>query len=147
VGTDTQQQTQVNAKGTDVSTSLTADPEDTQVAVVVELVHLALVDSTDTELTLDGRDKRRTLEQSTGEGLKSAAELCLTTGDLLVQADDTDVLLTSTLLGLDQAGSTVNADNQTTSDLGVKSTTVTSLLGSKITNAFRICSFSFLPSS
>jgi hypothetical protein len=130
VGTDTEEQTQVNTEGTDVGTSLTADPEDTEVTLVVELVVLALVDGTDTELTLDSRDQRGTLEERTGEGLQSADELSLATGNLVVKADNTDILLTSTLLGLDQTGSTVNADDETSSNLGIKGTTVTSLLGS-----------------
>jgi hypothetical protein len=130
VSTNTEQQTQVNTESTDVGTSLTADPEDTEVALIVELVQLALVDGTDTELTLDGRDQGRTLEESTSEGLEGTAELGLATGDLVVQTDHADVLLTGTLLGLDQTGGTVNADDQTSSDLGIKGTTVTSLLGS-----------------
>jgi hypothetical protein len=130
VGTDTEEETKVNTESTDVGTSLTADPEDTKVTLVIELVELALVDGTDTELTLDSRDERRTLEERTSQGLQSAAELSLATGNLVVETNDTDVLLTGTLLGLDQTGGTVNADDQTSSDLGIKGTTVTSLLGS-----------------
>jgi hypothetical protein len=130
VGTDTEEETKVNTESTDVGTSLTADPEDTKVTLVIELVELALVDGTDTELTLDSRDERRTLEERTSQGLQSAAELSLATGNLVVETNDTDVLLTGTLLGLDQTGGTVNADNQAASDLGVESTTVTGLLGS-----------------
>jgi len=89
------------------------------------------VNGTDTELAFDSRDQGRPLEQRTGEGLQGAAELGLATGDLVVQADDTDILFTSTLLGLDQAGGTVNADDETASDLGVKSTAVTSLVASR----------------
>ena len=128
VGANTEQKTQVNAKSTDVGTSLAADPENTKLPLIVEFVELALVDGTDTELALDGGDERGTLEERTGEGLESARELSLTTGELVVKADDADVLLTSTLLGLDETCSTVNADNQTSSDLGVESTGVTSLL-------------------
>lgn len=130
VGADTEEKTQVDTESTDVGTSLTADPEDTEVALVVELVVLALVNGTDTELALDGRDKRGALEERTGQGLQSANELGLATGNLVVETDHTDILLTGTLLGLDQAGGTVNADDQTTGDLGIKGTTVTSLLGS-----------------
>lgn len=54
VSTDTEQQAQVNTKRTDISSSLAADPEDTKVAVVVELDQFGLVDGADTELTLDG---------------------------------------------------------------------------------------------
>lgn len=130
MGTNTEQKTQVNAESTDVGTGLAADPEDTEVAVVVKLVELALVDGTDTELALDGRNQRRALEEGTSQSLQSTAELRLTARDLVVEADDTDILLTGTLLRLDQAGGTVNANNQTAGDLRVQSTTVTSLLGS-----------------
>jgi hypothetical protein len=131
VSANTEQKTQVDTEGTDVGTSLTADPEDTEVAVIVKLVEVALVDGTDTELTLDGGDQGRTLEESTSEGLQSAAELSLTAGNLVVEADDSNVLLTGTLLRLNETGGTVNADDQTASDLGVKGTGVTSLLGSR----------------
>lgn len=128
VGTDTEQKTQVNAESTDVGTSLAADPEHTKLPLIVEFVKVALVDSSDTELALDGGDERGTLEESTSEGLKGARKLGLATGELVVKADDTDVLLTSTLLGLYETSSTVNANDQTSSDLGVKCSRVTSLL-------------------
>lgn len=101
VAADTEEETQVDAEGSDVGTSLTADPEDTKVSVIVELDELGLVDGSDTELTLDGRDQRRTLEQSAGEGLESAGKLSLAAGEFVVEADDSHVLLTGTLLGLD----------------------------------------------
>lgn len=128
VGADTEQKTQVNAKGTDIGASLAADPENTKLPLIVEFVELALVDGTDTELALDSGDERGTLEERTGEGLESARKLCLATRKLVVKADDADVLLTSTLLGLDETCSAVNADNQTSSNFGIKSTGVTSLL-------------------
>lgn len=134
VSTHAEQQTQVDTESTDVGTSLAADPEDTKMAVVVKLIQLALVDGTDTELTLDRRDQRRTLEQRTSQGLQSAAELRLTTRDLVVKANNADILLTGTLLRLNEAGGTVNADDQTASDLGVQSTTVTGFFGSVETN-------------
>ena len=46
-----------------VLTGLAADPEDTQMPLSVELEQLALVDGTDTKLTLDGTDQRWTLER------------------------------------------------------------------------------------
>lgn len=81
-----------------------------------------------TELALDGGNQGRALEQGTGQGLEGTGDLGLAAGDLAVQACNTHVLLTGTLLRLDQARGTVNADNQTTSDLGIKGTRVTSLL-------------------
>jgi len=142
VSANTEQKTQVNTESTDISTSLTADPENTEVTVIVKLVEVALVDGTDTQLTLDGGDQGRTLEESTGEGLQSTTELSLATGDLVVETDNANVLLTSTLLGLDQTSSTVNADDQAASDLGIKGTGVTSLLGSRIDERVRLAIFS-----
>lgn len=131
VGTDTEEKTQVHAERSDVGTSLAADPENTEVTVVVELNELALVDGTDTELTLDGGDQRGTLEEGTGEGLEGAGELGLAAGDLVMQTDNADILLSGTLLGLDEAGSTVNADDEATSNLRIKGTAVAGLLATK----------------
>lgn len=94
---------------------------------VVEFVELAFVDGTDTELTLDGGDERRTLEECTGECFESASELSFAAGELVVEADNADVFFTSTLLGLDETSSAVETDDQTASDFGVESTTVASL--------------------
>lgn len=95
------------AKCSDVGSSLTAHPEYTQVSVIVELEALGLVDGSYTEDTLDGRDQWRALEESTGEGLEGALELGLTALNCSVEADDTDVLLSSTLLGLNKTCGTV----------------------------------------
>jgi hypothetical protein len=131
VSTNAQQETQVHTESTDVGTGLTADPENTQVALIVEFVKLALVNGSDTELSLDSGDQRWTLEKSTSQGLQSARKLCLSSWELVVQSNDTDVLLTGSLLGLDQTRSAVNADNQTSSNLWIEGTTVTSLLNSE----------------
>jgi hypothetical protein len=128
VSTDTKQKTQVNAKSSNISSSLAADPEHAKVSIIVELVEFAFVDRSDTKLTLDSRDQRRPLEESASQGLKSSLELSLTTGNLVMETNDADVLLSGTLLGLDQAGRTVNTDDQATGDLRVKSSTVTSFL-------------------
>jgi len=128
VGTDTEKKTKMDAESTDVGSGFAANPEDTELPLVVKLVELALVDGTDAELTLNGRDERGTLEESTGEGLESARKLRLATGELVVETDNANVLLSGTLLGLDETGGAVNADNQASSDLGVERSTVTSLL-------------------
>jgi hypothetical protein len=88
------------------------------------------VDSSDTELTLDGGNERGTLEQSSGERLKGTRKLRLASRKLVVHANDANVLLSGSLLGLDETGGTINADEEATSDLGVESTAVTSLLDS-----------------
>lgn len=118
----------MDAEGSDVGTGLAGDPEDTEVAVVIELDDLGLVDGTDTELTLDGRDQGRALEQSTGQGLEGAGELDLATRQLVVQANDADVLLSGALLALDEPRRAVDADDQASRDLGVEGTAVAGLL-------------------
>lgn len=55
-------------------------------------------------------------------------------GQLVVETDDGNVLLSGALLGLDKTGGTVNADNQASRNLGIESTTVTSLLRSVVKN-------------
>jgi len=45
-----------------------------------------------------------------------------------MELDDGDVLFTGGLLSLNQTSCVVNADNQTTCDLRIEGTTVTSLL-------------------
>lgn len=130
MGTNTQQKTQVHTQGSNVGTGLAAHPEDTQVAVIVKLNQLALVDSSDTELTLDGRNQRRALEQGASKGLEGTSELSLATRQLVVKADDGNILLSGSLLGLDQSSRSVDTDDQAARDLGIKGTTVTSLLDS-----------------
>ena len=130
VSADTEQKTKMHAKSTDVGSGLAADPEDTELPLIVKLVKLALVDSSDTELTLDGGNERGTLEQSSGERLKGTRKLRLASRKLVVHANDANVLLSGSLLGLDKTGGTINADDEATSDLGVESTAVTSLLDS-----------------
>lgn len=125
--TNTQQQTQVDTKRSDVGSGLTADPEDGKVTIVVEFNELGFVDGPNTKLTLDGRDQRWTLEQGSSQRLDGAGEL-LRILELLVKTKDGNILLTSTLLRLDKTGSTVNADDQASCHLGVKGTTVTGLL-------------------
>jgi hypothetical protein len=51
----------------------------------------------------------------------------------IVKTKNTHVLLTSTLLGLDQTSGSINTNNQTTGDLGIKGTTVTSLFNTEDT--------------
>ena len=128
---DTQQQTQMNTQGSDVGSSLTRDPKDTEVSFLVVLEHLGFVDRSDTELTLDGRDQRRSLEEGSGEGFETPSESLLAIGNGVVESDDTDVFLSCTLLGFDESGGSVDTDDQASSDLGIEGTGVTSLLTSK----------------
>ena len=47
-----------------------------------------------------------------------------------MHADDADILLSSSLLGLDETGSAIDADDEAAGDLGVEGAAVTSLLDS-----------------
>lgn len=129
--TNSQQQSQVDAKSSDISSGLAADPENTQVTVIVEFVVFALVDGTDTELALDSGNQWWALEQSTSQGLEGASELSLATWDFVVKSDNADVFLSGTLLRLDETGGTIDTDDETSSDLRIQCTAVTSLLHSK----------------
>lgn len=130
VRTDSKEQTQVHAEGTNVGTRLAANPEHTEMSVVIKLQQLTLVDCSDTQLALDGGDERRTLEERAGQSLQRASELGLSARDLVMQADDAHVLLSSTLLRLDQARSAINADNQTTRDFRIEGAAVSGLFDS-----------------
>lgn len=99
-------------------------------SVIIELVKLAFVDSSNSQLSLHGRDERRSLEKSASESFESTGELCFTTGKSIVQTDNADVLLSCTLLGLDEARCAINTDDQTSCDLGIECSAVTGLLNS-----------------
>ena len=130
VRADTKHQPEVHAQSSNIGARLAADPEDTQVAVIVELDELDLVHRPDAELALDGRDERRPLEQRAREELEGSRELGLAAGDLVVEADDGNVLFAGALLGLDEPGGAVDADNQAPRDLWVECAAVTSLFRS-----------------
>lgn len=84
VAANTQKKAKVDAERSDIGTGLARHPEDTKVSVVVELEHLAFVDASNSELSLDGGDQGRSLEQSTGQGLQGTLELNLTTRQFVV---------------------------------------------------------------
>lgn len=67
------------------------------------------------------------MEDGTSQLFEGLDEL-LVVFDVVVESDDTNVFLTSALLSLDQSGGTVQTDDQTTSNLGIKGTRVTGLI-------------------
>jgi hypothetical protein len=83
-------------------------------------------------LSLDCRDEWRTLEQSAGKSLKGARKLSFSSWKFVMEANNADVLLSGSLLGLDETGRAIDADDEAASDLGVKGAAVTSLLDSVI---------------
>ncbi len=99
----------MNTESSNVGTRLARDPEDGKVTLIVESIGLGLEDGADSELTLDGRDQRGALEQSTGKGLEGLAKGKFSTGNGVMESNDTDVALASTLLGFDEASRAINA--------------------------------------
>jgi hypothetical protein len=118
------------AERTDICTSFAADVEDGEMAVIVEFEELLAVNGTDTKLTLDGRNERRALEEGAGQDFQGARELCLATGKLVVEANNGDILLSCTLLRLDETGCPVNANDKAASNFGIESSAVPGLLTS-----------------
>ena len=98
---------------------VSARTEKKPTSVVVEFNELALVDGPDTELTLDGGDQRGPLEEGTGQGFEGTRKLGLAAGDLVMEADNSNIFLSGTLLGLDETSGAVNTDNQAAGDLGI----------------------------
>ena len=103
--------TEMNAESSNVGTRLARDPEDGKVTIIVEAVSLGLKDGAYSKLTLDGRDQRGALEQSTGKGLEGLAKGKLSTENSVMESNDADIALASALLGFDEASRAVNAKN------------------------------------
>lgn len=110
MSTYTEQQTKVNAERSNVSASLAADPEDCQVAVIIELEQLGLVDSSDAQLSLDRGDEWWSLKEGTSQGLDGCRQL-LDVCQAVMKAEYRNVLLSCSLLGLDEPGGSVDADD------------------------------------
>lgn len=66
--TDAKKKAKMNAEGTDVGACLAVHPEDPKVSVPIVFDKLALVDGPHAQPPLDGRDKRRALEECTSQG-------------------------------------------------------------------------------
>ena len=62
VGAHAQQQAQVHAHGPDIGSGLAGDPEHHQLAVIVILQQLAIIDGAHAQLALDRRDQWRPLK-------------------------------------------------------------------------------------
>ena len=124
---DTQKQTEMYAESSDVCSSFARHPENRKVAVFVVLEKLRVVDSTDSELAFDGRNQRGALEESTSQGLESTGEGRRVL-EFVVESQDSNIFLSSTLLRLDQPRRTIYTDNETASYFGVKCSAVTSLI-------------------
>ena len=66
---------------------------------LVELQQLGLVNGSDSELSFDGGDERRSLEKGAGQTLQRARRLLLTAGDVAVETRHAHVLLSGAAKG------------------------------------------------
>jgi hypothetical protein len=137
VSSYTEQKTEMHTKRSDVSTSFARDPEYRELTIVVEFDEFALVDCAYSQLSLDSGDERWSLEDCASQCFECAGQLGLAARQLLVQSQYTDVFLSCSLLALHQSSSTIDTDDQTSSDLGIKGTRVTSAVDAK--DSFHPC--------
>ena len=117
----------MNTQCAHVRSGLAGHPEDTHVSLLVVVKKLEFVNISDTELFLDSRDQRRTLEASASERVKCLLQF-LHFVKLRMQLYNSHVLLTSRLLGLHETRGIIDAGDQATSDFGIKSARMARLI-------------------
>ena len=127
VCTTSEKVTDMNAKSSNIGTSLATDPEDTHVSLFVVLEKFGFINGSYSELFFDGRDKWWPLEAGASERLESLFKF-LDLVDLAVKFDDSNVLFTSGLLSLNKSSSIVNASDKATGDFWIERTTMASLI-------------------
>ncbi|KAH3665433.1 hypothetical protein OGAPHI_003617 [Ogataea philodendri] len=70
VSSNSQKHTKMHTQSSHIGTSLAGSPENTQTTLVVELKELRVVNGSHSQLSLDSRNQRRSLEQCTGQTIK-----------------------------------------------------------------------------
>jgi hypothetical protein len=124
---DSQKESEVLAKGSNVTSRLNRTPKDGQSLVFVVLEEFDLVNLPDSESLFDSRNSGWHLKNRTSQKTHGLDQ-CFSRLDLRMHSQNTNVFLTGSLLGLGQSCSPVEASDQTASDLGIQGTRVTSLL-------------------
>jgi hypothetical protein len=89
------------------------------------------MNGSNTKLPLHGRNEGRALEKSASERLQRSCELRFASWKLVMQPKDAHVFLAGTLLGLDEAGGTVETHDQAARNFGIQRTAVASFLYSE----------------
>lgn len=110
VSSDSEKETHMNAECSDVGSGLAGDPEDSESLFLIVLEQLGVIDGSDSEFSLDGRDEGWFLEDGSEERFKGLSQLNLGL-DFSVQSDNTNVLFSGSLLTLNKSGSSVQTDN------------------------------------
>jgi len=74
VTANTKKEAKMYTECPDVSTGLARDPENSEVALFIELQQLRFMNGAYTKLPFHSRDERRTLEEGSCKGLQSTRE-------------------------------------------------------------------------
>ena len=92
MSTHTKQQTHMHTKSSNVRSSLTRDPKDSKVSVIVKFNEFHVMNGSNAELSLDSGNERRALEESSSESLDCLGELLFRV-DGFMETENGDVLL------------------------------------------------------
>lgn len=117
----------MDTESTYVGSSFAGNPENTKVSLFIVLNELQLVNLSYSQFLLDGGNQRRSLETGSGKLVKSTFNF-VNLVDRSMELEDSHVFFTGGLLGLHKSGSILNANNETTSDLRIESSRMSSLL-------------------
>mmetsp|Transcript_12712 Transcript_12712/g.32400 ORF Transcript_12712/g.32400 Transcript_12712/m.32400 type:complete len:232 (+) Transcript_12712:697-1392(+) len=120
----------MHTEGTDVGACLTVHPHDGEIALLVKLHQLGLVNCTHTQASFHRCNERRALEERTCQSLNCQLEFLLILHGFM-KTKQSNILLACALLGFHQPSGTINAYNETTSHLRVKGTRMTGFLNTQ----------------
>jgi hypothetical protein len=109
MSTNTKDKPEMDTKSSDVSTGLSTNPENSSEFLGIIVEKLLLIDSSNTELTLDRGNEWRSLEEGSSQSIKSLLNVGLASR-VGVETNNSDVLLTGTLLSLHQSSSSIQTN-------------------------------------
>lgn len=127
MGSHSEQISNMTTESSHIGSSLTVDPENTHVSLLIVLDKFTLVDGSHSQFLLDGRDEWRSLEARSSQSLEGSLQL-LDIVETAMELDYSDVLFTGALLGFDESGCVVDANNKASCDLWIQGTRVASFL-------------------
>jgi len=122
-----EQQTQMNTQRSHIEAGLDAYPENGHLFLLIELDKLTIIDSTNTQISLDSGNDRRSLKDCAREGLESLLHTSHVV-DGRVEAHDADVLFAGALLRLGETRGAVYAHDERARHFRVECARVTGLL-------------------
>ena len=123
------EETQVNAQGSHVGSCLAIHPKNTQVSIFIVLQECTVVDGSNSKLSLDGRNERRSLEECPRECFHRSLNLGNITSSVKTRQDD--ISLSGSLLRLDQTSGAIDAYNQAARNFRIECSGVSRLFDPK----------------